>query len=50
MINYPYVTIFNKDSIHSYMQINSDERYRGLFPVKYQWPVVLDKDFEKIPD
>ncbi|WP_411169883.1 EpsG family protein [Clostridium sp. MB05] len=50
VINYPYVTIFNKDSIHSYMQINSDERYRGLFPVKYQWPVVLDKDFEKIPD
>ncbi|WP_300386580.1 EpsG family protein [Clostridium sp.] len=44
VMDYPYITVFNKDSIHSYRQISEDIRYRGLYPVKYQWPVVIDEE------
>lgn len=48
LINYPYISIFNKDDIHSYRQISEDIRYKSLFPSKYQWPVEIDKDLESL--
>ncbi|MDB1921736.1 EpsG family protein [Clostridium tertium] len=50
VIRYPYVTILNKDSIHSYRQASEDLRYKGLFPTKYQWPLVIDEELEKMID
>lgn len=47
IIDYPYISILNKDSIHSYRQASEDIRYKGLFPVKYQWPIVIDEELEK---